>query len=138
MYGFGGYWDDLTEVRGFDDFQWDSEGYVWAARRYDYCSAESYSTGWRSGYCYYRELVSSSKTQIGTTVEGSFWWLDPPGTTRYYQHSLFNRKVAKPDGSAYCGGWFSGSIVYGWHVACRVQQPPPCGLGVICFETDPW
>jgi hypothetical protein len=132
QYGYGGWWDDLTEVRGFNDWSWDGTN-AWNNYVYGYCSAESYETGWRHTGCWIRRDINYSSDRVDRIDEGNFYWVCPGG--QCYIHQLYNQRQGTKFGEGLCYGWYAGSIVYGLHQICQVAgPPPPCGAGNICFE----
>lgn len=140
MYGFGGSWDVLTEQRGFIDWSWNYNQNAWSNAIFGYCDPVHYDTGWRAGVCAIRETISAATGPTGYLTrlnEGNFYWLCPSSPTGCYKHTLLNRTSGNTQGIGTCGGAWSGSIVRGVTQSCKVQQPPPCGVGVICWNRNP-
>lgn len=135
MYGYGGTWDMLSEVRGFVDWSWDSTS-AWTNASYSYCEAHNSTLWWMNGcWIRYQQYNGGWVEQL---TEGNFFWAPyGVGNTHYYVHQLLNDRQGDQYGNGSCSGWYTGSIVAGAAMKCEVVQPPPCGVANICFSTAP-
>jgi hypothetical protein len=140
MYGYGGTWDWLSETRGYIDWSWDG-AIAWTNYTYNYCAAHTVTYWWMNG-CWYQSQTWNGANGVEQTVQGNYFWApEGMGTTpagpHYYIHQVYNEMWGGKDGTSFCTGWYSGSIVYGVSNACFIAQPPPCGAGNLCFSTAP-